>query len=101
MTITIKNNEKKYLEFTIRDSDDNIMDLTNCDATIQLQKYGESSLSVSTSCTITDATGGICKYLYNGSLTTGMYKAEIEIINGDTIYITPTFDIDVVTSLPE
>ena len=98
----LKNNEYKYLEFTIKDSDKELFNLTDMVATIQIQKYGETSLSVSTACQITDATNGECRYLYDGALSVGDYKGEIELTTlGGLKYITPSFDIEIVSGLPE
>ena len=100
--IELKTNENKYIEFIIKDSDNDRFNLTDMVATIQIQKYGESTLSVNTGCNITDATNGELRYLYDGALPVGDYKGEIELTtDGGLKYITPSFDIEVVSGLPE
>jgi hypothetical protein len=99
----VKNNENKYLTFTVKDEDNEYFNLTGFVATIQIQKYGESSLNVSSSCNVNIPLDGKCRYLYDGTLSVGNYKAEIEFtyVSSGLKYITPTFDIDVVSNLPE
>jgi len=99
-SIILKTNEKKYLEFTIKDYEGDLLDLTTFSATIQIQKYGDTTLSVNTACSITTPIDGLCRYLYDGSLTVGMYKAEVEVSNESIRYITPTFDINVIAGIP-
>jgi len=99
--IELKTNESKYIEFIIKDSDNERFNLTDMVATIQIQKYGETTLIVNTACTITDATNGELKYLYEGNLSVGDYKGEIELTTGSLRYITPSFDVEVIASLPE
>jgi hypothetical protein len=44
---------------------------------------------------------GTCRWLYNGSLPVGEYTAEIEMTTTTGLkYITPSFDIEVINSLP-
>ena len=100
--IELKSNEKKYIEFIIKDSDLERFNLTSIDATIQIQKYGESTLVITNTCEVTSAVDGECRWLYGGTLSTGDYKAEIELTTtGGLKYITPSFDIEVVSGLPE
>ena len=100
--LRLKKSEKKYLEFIIKDADGYRLDLTGCVATIQIQKYGESTLRINSAMEITDATEGECRYLYQGQLPTGEYKGEIEITTGAGVkYITPTFTLEIVSDLPE
>jgi hypothetical protein len=100
--LELKANESKYLTFTIKDANDEVFDLTDTLSTIQLQKYGQSTLIVNEGCAIVSAINGTCKWLYRGALNAGMYRAEIEItFSGGLKYITPTFDIEIIASLPE
>ena len=90
-----------YLEFTIKDSDGNYFDLTGASATLQVKKYGESTLRINGSCEIHDPTNGKCRYLYQDDLPTGDYQGELEIVdNAGLKYITPTFSIKVIADLP-
>ena len=95
--LTLKDSEVKYLEFTIKDTEGNKVDLTGYSATLQVQKYGSSTLDINSACEITDATNGKVRYLYNQDLSPGNYRAEIEIYDGSsTLYITKTFTIKVI-----
>jgi len=100
--LRLKKSEKKYIQFIIKDEDDNRLDLTGCEATLQIQKYGESTLRVNSSLNITDATEGECRYYYQGNLPVGYYKGEIEVTTeaGLTL-ITKTFTLEVIADLPE
>jgi len=93
--LVLKSSEHKYLEFTIKDADLNYVDLNGCDVTLQVQKYGSSSLSINAPCEIVDPDHGKVRYLYEGELSPGYYKAEIEISNSNTKLITKTFIIKV------
>ena len=79
MKIELKTNENKYLEFTIKDNDGEYFNLTDYVATMQIQKYGESTLSVNSGCSISNAADGKVMYLYNSTLTAGEYSGEIEL----------------------
>ena len=61
--IELKNNEEKYIEFIIEDYNGERFDLSSINATIQLKKYGDTTLSVDTACLVTNPTNGICKWL--------------------------------------
>ena len=97
---TIKTTENKYLEFVIRDDDGDIFSLSGMNATINIQRHGTATLATSNSCEVTNATAGECRYLYDGSLSAGDYKAEIVITNGTYTYITPDIEIEIVATLP-
>lgn len=99
--IVVKTNEKKYIEFVIRDEDMTYPDLTGVVATIDLQKYGTSTLSVSEECDTTYASESKCRWLYNGSLDPGLYKAEVELTfpSGHKL-ISETFLIRIEKDLP-
>jgi hypothetical protein len=100
--LTIKQNENKFIEFTIRDNDGNPFTLTSMVATIQVQKYGQSTLILSAACEITSAANGELRWNYNSALSVGEYKAEIEVTtDAALVYITPSFDVDIIASLPD
>jgi len=94
--LTLKDSEQKYLEFTRKDDNGNYIDLSGCSVTLQVQKYGESSLAISSPCEVISPSDGKVRYLYEGELTPGHYRAELEVYDGSNIlYITKTFTIKV------
>ena len=101
MDLELKATEKKYIQFIIKDADGNLYNLSGCSATIQIQKYGESTVSLTKSLSISDPTNGVCQMYYDGDLNPGDYRAEIEITTAAGLkYITPIFTIRVLEDIP-
>ena len=97
-----KNNYNYYINFTVnqRSIDDpgisSSLALTSATVYFKVASINNlTSLVVNGTCTITDPTNGICKYLVqSGDFTTaGTYKAELEIHLG-----TPTVALPIITA---
>lgn len=81
-TITLVRGDQKYfLEFEIRDADSQIVDITGSSITLKLQKYGESTLTLSKVGSILDGPAGLCQVHIATELVNkwGEYSAELEI----------------------
>ena len=92
--LEIKAGQTIYLEFIIKDADGNYFNLTGASATLQVKKYGESTLRIDGSCEVHEPLLGKCRYLYQDDLPPGDYQAELEIVdNSGFKFITPTFTI--------
>jgi len=92
--ITIVRNDVNFvLEFTIKDADDEIVDLTDVSAILlKYKKYDSDTVGTITG-TVTDADEGECQFdvstKFQGS-TEGEYKAEIQITYNSGKVITAT-----------
>ena len=108
VTELIRNDKLFSLEFTVTDSDSNVVDLTGAVVRFKMALQGASTSKVSsTSVSITTATSGICSYtVQSGDLdTVGLYNAELQIVYSTTTTeaktITATLDnIRIVEDLP-
>lgn len=83
ITYLVQNDNKPDLLFTVTDSDNNAVDLTNCTVDFHFRVAGGDTLKNSghTTCTITDAGAGECKYEWgNNDLdTVGSYEGELQV----------------------
>jgi len=106
-TITFKQGDIRYLTFYLKEKDitgtEGSFDLTNASTVnFKLQKYGETTLRVSGTCTIIDASNGKCRYQLDASnLPTGLYIGEIEVIMSDgQIATSEDFMLQIRSDLP-
>lgn len=70
------------LEFTIRDAEEALVDLTNSTVKFKCKKYGATSVHINEDCTLAgDPTTGVCYYtVTDGDFDTiGTYRAELEV----------------------
>ena len=87
MTIVLKRNDVgKDLNFTVLDSSGDVLDLSSVsDVIFKTKAINATTVSISSECTITSASDGLCRYTTAaGDLSsTGNYLAELEIVYGD------------------
>lgn len=81
-TLTLIRNDKNfYLEFEVRDSEGQIVDITDCSIGFKMQKYGENTLTIDKDCTVINGTLGLCQVLIEDEIVgeSGEFYAELEI----------------------
>jgi len=93
-----------YLEFTIYDSDDNLVDLSDVTSIVlKIKKYGASSLFATINGSVTgDGASGQCSFPVGTTFEseTGEFQAEIEITYSSGKVITaPGISIKVIPDL--
>lgn len=85
MTVTylVQNDDKPDLIFTVTDSAGSAVNLTSSSVDFHFRELGSSALKNTghTTCTITDAANGICKYEWaTGDLDTiGIFEGELQV----------------------
>jgi len=102
--ITIVRNDVNFLlEFTIKDTDDKVVDLTGVSAIVlKFRKYNTTVTPTSITGSVVSATAGTCQFDVgtNFQSITGEYKAEIQITYGSGKIITaPNITIKVIEDL--
>ena len=99
----IRNDYGFTMTFTITDSDGTAVDLTSVtDVYFKMALPGASACKVKGSCTVTDATGGICTYtpVSTDFDTNGVYNQEVELQFATRIITASGEQLSVVEDLP-
>jgi len=82
-TLELVQNDKGYdLTFTIKDAQNQPVDLTNAVVTLLVKKYGATTLKINSTCTPSEPyTDGICTYTVQASDfdVVGRYVGELEV----------------------
>lgn len=70
-----------YIEFEVRDQEGDIVDVTGCSIGFKMQRYGESTLTISKQGSVLNGTLGLCQVLIASELANkaGEFFAELEI----------------------
>lgn len=104
-TLTLVRNDKNfYLEFEVRDSEGEIVDITGCSIGFKMQKYGESNLTINKAGGVTVGTLGLCQVLIEDEIIgkSGEFYAELEIRwSSGKILTAPDIYVKVLKDLPK
>jgi hypothetical protein len=101
--IEIVKDDKNYdLQFTLKNYDQSVFDLTGYSLLFKAQAYADSSIKVSRAMTIVTAASGICKYtVQEGDFNlVGDYYAEIQCTKSGEIVTFTDLKIVVLPDLP-
>jgi hypothetical protein len=101
----VKNDYGYDLEFKLTDAEGNAVDLSGATSVkVFIAEPGSSTAKVVGTCTVTDATGGLCKYtVQSGDFDTAnkTYDVEVEITYSDRVVTAKGVKIVVLPELPE
>ena len=99
----VRNDYGYPLTFTIKDSQENLVDLTNATVTLKIKKPGQTGLTIDAECTVDpDPTTGVCTYIVQDEVfdTVGRYVGELEIEwTGGKVMTATDLNIDIVPDL--
>jgi hypothetical protein len=98
----VRNDYGYALTFTIKDAQDNVVDLTNSTVKFKVKAYGASSLLIDANCTITDAVNGVVTYTVQQTdfTITKRYKGELQVTwTGGRVMTASDLAIDIVEDL--
>jgi hypothetical protein len=101
VTYLVQNDDKPDLIFTITDSGGSAVDLSGSTVDFHFTEQGTSTLKNAghTTCTLTDAANGVCKYEWgSGDLdTVGIFEGEVQVTYASskvqTVYAKFDFEI--------
>ena len=84
LTFTLKDSNKAAtgVELDAQDPDTwEVIDLTNCSVRLRLRKAGESTVSTTLTCTVSDPTAGVCitDFSSGGLTEAGTFEGELEV----------------------
>lgn len=99
----VENDEKYDINFTVKDFEGVVIDLTGATIKLKVAGIGEETLELDGTCSLVVAASGTCKYeVQNGELdTVAIYHAALRVTaSGGRIITTKRFDIRVVKALP-
>lgn len=103
-SLTLMRNDREYfIEFEVKDSDGDVVDITGSNIYFKLQKYGSSTLTMNKLCSIVNGTAGICRiYIYDELVDeSGDFHAELEVQWSSGKKLTaPSISIQVLKDLP-
>lgn len=77
----VRNDSNFPLNFTIKDAEGDIVDLTDASPVLKVQKYNSSSLAFSVNGSVISESDGTCEFIITDEVESiyGDYVAEIEI----------------------
>jgi len=101
----VRGDQNYYLEFEVKDSDGEIVDLTGSTITFSVQEYGQPSLLIDHKVgEVIDGTLGLCRVFIGTEFSNveGEYCGELQInFPGDKILTAPNIFIKVIKDLPK
>jgi len=98
----IRNDQNYWIQFYVKDPDNNPVDLTDCTPKLKIQSYTSSFFKTITG-EVVDANAGICRFKITDEFVdkTGEFRAEIELNYSDGKILTaPNITIKVLPDLP-
>ena len=99
----VRNDQNYLLEFQVKDVDGGVVDISGCSIGFKLQKYNESTLTLSKAGSVTTGTLGLCQVLIGTELVgkSGEYFAELEVRwPGGKILSVPQIYVKILKDLP-
>jgi hypothetical protein len=102
--IEVVQNDTADLNFTVKDSDSNAVNLTGTTIEFRMYIQGSTTSKIKRACTITDATAGTCTVaITTGDFDTiGLYLSELKVtlVGGGIVTTYPKQEILVVETAP-
>jgi hypothetical protein len=104
VTTVVKNDKSFTFTFTVKDSDAVVVNLTGYSGVkFKMALPGSNTAKIDGTCTVTDATNGVCTYTVGATDfdTEGIYEAEIQVTYTSGKVITAKLDdFHVIDDLP-
>ena len=103
VTTVVKGDTGFILTFTVKDIDGTVVDLTDGTPVFKMALPGASTNEATGTCTVTDASNGVCTYTaQSGDFDTeGIYEAEIQVTYTSGKVITAKLDnFHIIDDLP-
>lgn len=100
----VRGDSNYYLEFEVRDGDGEIVDLSGSSVIFKMQKYGESTLTLSKAGNVVSGTLGLCQVYIETELQnkSGEFHAELQITwpASSKILTAPGINVKILQDLP-
>jgi len=99
----VRSDQNYYLEFEIRDSDGEIVNIEGCSVRFKMQRYGENVLTLDKEGKIVNGSLGLCQVLIENELASlsGEFHAEVQItwLSGKVLTV-PSINVKILKDLP-